>query len=237
MYWRIVRINGDGTLRLMYIGTSPDATGINSYAGESRFNANSNEPKYTGYTYDNSSPNVQDGTPSDMKNYLDTWFERSLSDESSAVATSQFYADSNYVEANDVMNYNSLVRLQGVVSPTLKTSETTETYGGEYYLKVGLLNADELVLSGYDGVWGSSGYSEAGTLYPYTTNTSKWLWSLSPCYFNGNTGFVFYVSSFGILSHEDVHGTNGVAPVISLTTEYSKQLRGLGTQDVPLTAD
>jgi len=49
MYWRIVRINGDGTLRLMYIGTSPNATGINATAGISSFNRWGSNKKYAGY--------------------------------------------------------------------------------------------------------------------------------------------------------------------------------------------
>ena len=57
MYWKIVRANGDGSLRLIYNGTSsnPDNSDLaRSYViGATPYNLYSNDPKYTGYTYDN----------------------------------------------------------------------------------------------------------------------------------------------------------------------------------------
>ena len=58
MYWKIIRINGDGSLRLIYNGTSANPTFAgdlaNSFAvGMSPYNLELNDPKYTGYTYDN----------------------------------------------------------------------------------------------------------------------------------------------------------------------------------------
>ena len=56
MYWKIVRINGDGSLRLIYNGTSasPTSTDLaNSYEiGRAPYNLSSADPKYSGYTYD-----------------------------------------------------------------------------------------------------------------------------------------------------------------------------------------
>ena len=40
LYWRIIRTNHDGSIRLLYAGTSPDTT--EDYIGESAFNARSN---------------------------------------------------------------------------------------------------------------------------------------------------------------------------------------------------
>ena len=54
MLFRIVRINGDGTIRLITDGS----------VGTSKFNETYNNEKYAGYTYDNSEPNKQDGTSS-----------------------------------------------------------------------------------------------------------------------------------------------------------------------------
>ena len=56
MYWKIVRINGDGSLRLIYNGTSVnhDSSDLaHSYAiGQTPYNLKDDNPKYTGYTYD-----------------------------------------------------------------------------------------------------------------------------------------------------------------------------------------
>ena len=71
MYWRIVRVNGDGSLRLIYNGTSPTGENkvekLESYSiGKTDFNYLSDEAKYTGYTYDN-------GQDSLVKEEIDTW--------------------------------------------------------------------------------------------------------------------------------------------------------------------
>ena len=49
IYWRIIRTNSDGSIRLLYSGTSPDTT--SGYIGISEFNENRNSPKYVGYMY------------------------------------------------------------------------------------------------------------------------------------------------------------------------------------------
>ena len=50
LYWRIIRINGDGSLRLFYAGTSATAKGS---IGESAFNVKTNDNGYLGYMYGN----------------------------------------------------------------------------------------------------------------------------------------------------------------------------------------
>ena len=53
-YWRIVRINGDGTVRVIYDGTSAHANGESSedrQIGESAFNNNYIDNAYVGYMY------------------------------------------------------------------------------------------------------------------------------------------------------------------------------------------
>ncbi len=55
MYWRIIRINGDGTIRLIYSGDTAQKTGkgtsINDDANV-QFNDTFNDNKYVGYMYD-----------------------------------------------------------------------------------------------------------------------------------------------------------------------------------------
>ena len=53
-YWRIVRINGDGTVRVIYDGTSAHANGEASadrQIGTSAFNSSYNDNAYVGYMY------------------------------------------------------------------------------------------------------------------------------------------------------------------------------------------
>ena len=50
-YWRIIRINGDGTLRLIYNGTSKNQTGSGTQIGTSAFNSSYNNNMYVGFKY------------------------------------------------------------------------------------------------------------------------------------------------------------------------------------------
>ena len=83
MYWKIVRVNGDGSLRLIYNGTSanPDSSDLNrSYVvGSSPYNLNKDDPKYTGYTYDRDT----NETDSFIKREVDMWYKNTLGSNSS----------------------------------------------------------------------------------------------------------------------------------------------------------
>lgn len=51
-YWRIVRINEDGSIRLIYNGTSTEATGSELMIGQSKFNdVTTSDNAYIGYMY------------------------------------------------------------------------------------------------------------------------------------------------------------------------------------------
>ena len=88
MYWRIIRVNGDNSIRMIYTGTSaPDNNtkvvmtetfSKNGFlratsAGVSRFNQNVNNAEYVGYMY---TIGEQHGTSksSDIKTYLEDWY-------------------------------------------------------------------------------------------------------------------------------------------------------------------
>ena len=59
-YWRIVRINGDNSVRLIYDGTKPHANGessSNRQVGTSAFNSRDTDNAYIGYMYGDTSTN------------------------------------------------------------------------------------------------------------------------------------------------------------------------------------
>ena len=51
LYWRIVRVNGDNSIRLIYNGTNTNQTGSGTLIGYSAFNSNPYDPAMIGYTY------------------------------------------------------------------------------------------------------------------------------------------------------------------------------------------
>ena len=58
IYWRIIRINGDGSIRMIYTGTTAPTestkvvmTGSGTQVGESGFNSSADKAEYVGYQY------------------------------------------------------------------------------------------------------------------------------------------------------------------------------------------
>ncbi len=49
--WRIIRRNGDGSIRMIYSGKSPSDTGEATTIGNSQFNSKYWNPTYVGYKY------------------------------------------------------------------------------------------------------------------------------------------------------------------------------------------
>ena len=231
MYWKIVRVNGDGSLRLIYNGTSANPTNsdlVNSYAvGQVPYNLEYDDPKYAGYTYDNE-------TDSFIKKEVDTWYKNTLGSSSydSKVTGGRFCSDSSgYKNASEydvnaeimgdlteVYLYSSMgdrlanfmKNSPGNNEPTLKCPDTDETYGGSYRLKAGLITADELTLAGESTyVVGNSYLNPGESDYLY--------WSMTPADFNDGNAYVWY--GFGDLNSYGVDGNGAVRPVINVTTE------------------
>ena len=221
MYWKIVRVNGDGSLRLIYNGTSstPDNSDLaHSYAvGKTSYNLKYDDPKYTGYTYDN-------GTDSFIKKEVDTWYENVLGDTiyDKVINSGRFCSDSSGYQSGGAYDiaaniFSSMVRLgQSLTNyakdnaPTLKCPTTTESYGGSYRLKAGLITADELVLAGEsNGVEGNS-YLNKG-------NNGEFYWSMTPAAFDVASAYVWYESN--IFDYYIVPYNFAVRPVINVTTD------------------
>ena len=225
MYWKIIRVNGDGSLRLIYNGTSTNSDSsdlAHSYAvGVVPYNLNYNDPKYAGYTYDN-------GTDSFIKKEVDTWYNNVLGNSSydSKVIGGRFCSDSSglkeetdygFPDMGEFKLFASYDRLgQSMTNyaknnvPSLKCPSTNESYGGSYRLKAGLITADELVLAGENpGVVGNS-YLNPG-------ENGYWYWSMTPAGFDFDTAFVWF--EFELLNGSNVRNNGAVRPVINVTTD------------------
>ena len=85
-YWRIVRINGDGTVRVIYDGTSAHANGESSadrQIGTSAFNSSYNDNAYVGYMYGQTGASTYMAThantnDSTIKAYIDNWYKTNI---------------------------------------------------------------------------------------------------------------------------------------------------------------
>ena len=227
MYWKIVRVNGDGSLRLIYNGTSVNPTNtdlVNSFAvGMTSYNLEYNDPKYTGYTYDRDT----NETDSFIKREVDTWYENALGDTiyDSMVTGGRFCSDSSGYREESMMGGNVFasfdrlapiygklmgLEMQEDVTPTLKCPSTSESYGGSYRLKAGLITADELVLAG-------ESFGVVGNSYLNPGESEMYYWTMSPAGFSN--GYAIVWAGFGVLNNVNVSGNDAVRPVINVTTE------------------
>ena len=225
MYWKIVRVNGDGSLRLIYNGTSatPDNSDLaHSYVvGNAPYNLEQDNPKYAGYTYDN-------GTDSFIKREVDTWYKNALGSSiyDSKVSSGRFCSDSSgYQDGSAFVGGNvfaSMIRLgQSMTNfaspnaPTLKCPATSESYGGSYRLKAGLITADELVLAGESFGVISNSYLTAGD------NEFLWYWSMTPSSEDGGyENMVRVYCENASLTNLGAFNINlSLRPVINVTTD------------------
>ncbi len=239
-YWRIIRINGDGSIRIIYDGTSAHANGESStdrQTGTSAYSAipNYNQSYYVGYTYQTGAqrPSTQNsGTASTIKGVLDTWYSTNISGkglDDKVVSTPGFCNDRNtrsgdsWVSSGSTIYYAPYERIVSTHQPTLKCSNTNDIYT----TKVGLITADEVMLAG--GVGGTNNTS-------YYLYTGQYYWTMSPYYFNvvGSSSWasVFCVVSTGSLDIGWVDNLYGVRPVLNLSADVTIS-GGNGTSETP----
>ena len=88
VYWQIVRINGDGSIRLMYDGAVKNASGVNQSINNRtyQFNSKHNDPTYVGYMYGNPDGTTFDEvhtntTSSTIKTTVDNWYKTNIVDK------------------------------------------------------------------------------------------------------------------------------------------------------------
>ena len=232
LYWRIIRTNSDGGVRLLYHGTS--TTAENAYIGESAFNEKYNDSKYVGYMYDSN------GTNSTIKNTIDTWYKNNLTNYTKYLSTTAIYCNDR---TGDGTYFGAYTRLFKNKTPTYDCTDTndkftvdTSTGNGKLKYPIALMTADEVSFAG--GLWATN----APTWYYYnsangSSTGTNWWWLLSPYYLSGGLANVFLVhgsSDPGHLYYNYVGDTNVVRPAVSLKscTLYST---GNGSASDPYT--
>ena len=129
-YWRIVRINGDGSIRMIYAGTNAYANGDgnqDSSIGDSKYNINYLDNGYVGYMYGNfttptncstddntgittctggstsyeeAHANIKDST---IKTFIDEWYNNNLKDYAYAIADTIYCNDRSITPVDSLM--------------------------------------------------------------------------------------------------------------------------------------
>ena len=242
-YWRIIRINGDGGIRMIYDGTVPHDNGESStdrQIGTSAFNSSNNTSNaYVGYKYGNSSGTTYDETHantsnSTIKQAIDSWYKTNISDK----GFSSYLVDSIYCNDRSLSSGSGIGTEIGAVfsfsnrtsNPTLyckqdndKFTVNTSKGNGSLQYPIGLITADELIYAGAS----TSSTNTNNNLY---LSTGSSYYTMTPYLFHAQfraTNSIF--SNF--VSFSTVTKSNGVRPVITLNG--NTKLQGTGTKDDP----
>ena len=242
-YWRIIRQNGDGSVRLLYAGTTPNAKGDDLQIKKSYFNRLRANPGYTGYMYGNTFYISYEQThaneqSSAIKTELDNWYQTNIVDKnlSSYIADPGFCNDRELVSGNGVKD-SADTYFKGHEryvnhTPSLVCSQqndlfTVENEKGNQALTnpIGLITGDELMLGGL-----SDGYLNR---LSYTYSSSHY-WTMTPSYYEAA-----YSVARGIGVHTEgyayffwISSPYGIRPVINLASNVEIS-GGIGTKNAP----
>ena len=251
MYWRIIRINGDGSIRMIYSGTSAPAsstatvmTGEGTQISTGAFNSIYNNPSLVGYMY-TSVQQHGNSTSSTIKGTLENWYKTTTLEKDEAtkalVSQDQIFCNDRSVTteqwSSESIYYEIYTRLYTDKKPIL----TCPTDSDKFTLKtssignktldypVGLITADEVSMAG--GEFSKSGGIATTGNISYYLYTNQAYWFGSPNYFEGNyspnRANVFSINARGAIGSSPVLSTLGIRPVISLSSKV--KLSGNGT--------
>ena len=241
LYWRIIRINGDATIRLIYNGISTAQTGDSTMIStEEVFNSGWNDNMYVGYMYTNGQLHGL-GTNSDIKTTIDNWYASNLADEAEYLEGSTGFCGDRTIDptssgtgigtsATDYAAYHRLVsnKAQILTCPDkqdLYTTSGSSTVNAALQYPVGLITADEATFA---GTFPWSGNNNNNYL-----KTGRSYWTMSS--YHGFHAYVFYVAYSGSMGgyyvDETFEDSYGVRPVINLRADI--EITGSGTTSDP----
>ena len=235
-YWRIIRINGDGTIRLIYNGTSNTTTGTGTQIQTSTFNSSYNNNAYVGFKY--TTNNVHGtGTNSTILGVLNTWYQNNLASYASDIDMNAGFCNDRTPYSGSGTGKTATIyavynRLVTNKTPSFKCSNSSDLFTvsgaskGNKALQypIGLITADEVSYAG--GVYATSNSS-------YYLYTNSGYWTMSPYYFDYGWAWVFIVNSPGNLNYNSVDNAWGVRPAINLRADVT--ITGSGTSSNPYT--
>ena len=248
LYWRIIRTNSEGSVRLLYHGTSTTAT--DAYIGTSAFNSSNNNIAYISYMYGSlgSIPNARTNqtNSSAIKTTIDDWYTSNLEAKgyTKYLSTTAVYCnDRTYTVSGSFTYFGARTRLDTNKRPSYDCAITEDKFtvdstlgNGKLTYPIALMTADEVSFAG--GVWNTN----APTWYYKnsangSSTGSTWWWLLSPNRWSDGSASVFYVigsSHPGYLNYAYVSDAGGVRPALSLKScvKYSS---GDGSASAPYT--
>lgn len=206
LMFRIVRINGDGSVRLVLDNTLED----NSYYLR---RINKTNEYLNNMIFDNS----------DIKKVLDEWYNTNLLSVDNYIVSSNFCYDNAFYLQNESEYFtNSYDRIYVSNAASLNCQE------GIYVGKVGLLSIDEVIYAGAS----KDGTNNSYYLYNPSILNNWWTMSSSKVNAQSNNVNNYLITSGGGIDLEGkLNSSYGIRPVISL--DKSVKVSGMGTLENP----
>ena len=254
MYWRIIRINGDGSIRMIYSGTTAPTsatatvmTGLGTQISTSTFNDSMDKAEYVGYQYidgqqhgygkcdgTNASCTVNGNTVynSIIKQQIDKWYAGTTLKDNSLVSQDQIFCNDRSAGSTQTAAWTS--------------TGATYRYGARdrlYINKIPILTcptaSDKFTVNTSNGNGAltypvglitadevaMAGGQQNSDNSSYYLYTNESYWLGSP--FSFSFASEFTVNLFGNLASNEVVHASGARPVVSLSSKA--KLSGSGT--------
>ena len=251
IYWRIIRINGDGSIRMIYSGTTAPTsstatvmTGTGTQIGTSTFNSSRDKAEYVGYMYTEGEQHGN-STSSPIKTTLDNWYAGTTLKDNDLVADQIFcndrsastsdvaYSESNYTTLTSWNStgtqyyYGTQGRLKDSKSPVLTCPTASDKFTVNTINGNGALTYPVGLITADEVAMAGGVENTDNTSYYLYTNQNYW--SGSPCVFYSSgedTEFIVYYPG-NLNAYHSVYNDYGARPVVSLSSKA--KLSGSGT--------
>ncbi len=241
MCWRIVRIQGDGSIKLILASELPcsdtNVTTSSGYATDGAAGVQGTELsatygyKMVGSYYIDDYINSTADTTGNARTKLNAWLERKITKDSDKALLKDenwcigdrttAYDYSTYalktetaeelINAGTSFNYSAGKRIWNTKTPTLKCDGKKDRDGEIDINKVGMLTADEVAFAGSIGF----DYTDQLTYYLKKNTTSNSWWTLTPLQF---------IDYFSDVYHKDVKSVSSFVSLYGNTLSYPNRV-------------
>ena len=198
IYWRIIRTNSDGSIRMVYAGNSTKS--VDGYIEASNYNISHEDSLYTGYMYGDAGSlanNRKNTNSSTIKTEIDTWYKNNLNDYTNYLSNDAVYCNDRELmtyKPKDKYEYEyfpnkSYERLDANnkgrnASPTYNCANKKDAFSvnnkeAKLTYPIGMMTADEIT---FTGVVPFSGSIETSSPWIFLNSDNKHITNEAPWY-------------------------------------------------------
>ena len=261
-YWRIIRINGDGSIRMIYAGTSVHTNGYNDSSDrdmdieDTEYNTSYNDNTYVGYMYGTAGASTYASTHSNtnnstIKKYIDNWYIDNLKEYSYYLEDTIYCNDRKVANINDLggmtltgdgsgtneSGYTGVYRTYNSHSPTLKCENKNDRFTVSNSIGNTKLTYPVALITSDEAMYAGGVGADLATM-TYITNkdfylyTGSYYWTMTPFFFVGGNASVNRVRGDGSLGISGIYSTSYAARPV-VSLVSSAISRGSGTMNDP----